>query len=908
MRIKFWIILIISTISFNIFGKKDTLWTPQDIIYQEQIKSAQTDPSGKFIIWYKTVPNKSKNFYTRDLYLTNTNTEKTIRLTHNYEIENQMFGNANSFITAPDGSKIYYILNKKGKSILFSIKLSGGISEVVDSFKTSISNIKMLGKDNICFISNENKNLSSIKKEQSKDDVTVIESFDEFFPTRIFSYNTKTKTVKRLTNNEYPIMSYAVSPNASMIITSHVLSPSFSADGKPDPEYYLWDLKNGKSTQILENSKFFNLHGFSFTNDNQGFYFINVKLNDLVYKSYGISIPYYFDIASMKTFKLPINWENGINDRTLYLDGNNLFLNLSAGPVNKPVYIEKKDLTWKVKQLNNTDFNNNYITLFNVKKNIIVYSVSNASKSFEFKYSFFENGKKQVDISEGKTLAKINSHLNQKPKAKTEIIYWTGALNEKVNGILYYPLNYDASKQYPLVVAIHGGPAAVDQDNWNESWAYTPHLYAQKGAFVLMPNYHGSGNHGLDFLESIKKRYYDYELLDIVRGIDYLNTKGLIKMDKLATVGWSNGAILSTALTVEYPDLFKAAISGSGDVNWTSDYGRCRFGVTFDQSYFGGAPWDNVNGKTYNEAYILKSPLFEMEKVTTPTLIIMGSDDDNVPRDQAWEHYRALQQIGKTDVRFIWIPGEKHVLNKISHRLRKVDEEIAWLDKYLFDTNVNRPKTIKEGSPISLEMQKNKLKSHQGNYGIFKDGILQPELITLEEGKTQIGKLEITNAQYKEFYPAYNYPKGQANYPAYSITVENIESYLIWLTKKTGRKYRLPNKIEAQKLEKLAKKNILTENNLNMWAGYEVPFDELELFKQETDILNLQLIKSVGSYKPIKFKDQFIYDLGGNVSEYYKDGTQIGKFGFSAYDYYDSYSSDLGKLSNHTGFRVVKTL
>ena len=74
----------------------------------------------------------------------------------------------------------------------------------------------------------------------------------------------------------------------------------------------------------------------------------------------------------------------------------------------------------------------------------------------------------------------------------------------------------------------------------------------------------------------------------------------------MGTMGWSNGAIITTMLTVRYPDMFKVAAPGAGDVNWTSDYGTCRFGVSFDQTYFGGAPWDDTDGKFYNENYIIK--------------------------------------------------------------------------------------------------------------------------------------------------------------------------------------------------------------------------------------------------------------------------------------------------------------
>lgn len=360
MKIKVFTTLLISLVYLNSYCEKDTLWTSNDIINQEQIKYAQINPSGKNIVWYKTIPEKNKDLYIRDIYLTNINKGNSYRLTNTNEIENQMFGTSNNFIFSQSGEIVYYVLNKKNKSILYSKNINGGQSEIVDSFKLSISGIKMLKQDHICFISRENKNLATLNKTKAKDDITVVESLDEFFPTRIFSYNIKTGKIKRLTNNIHPVMNYEVSKDGTMLITSHVLSPSFSTDGKPDPEYYLWDLKKGTKKQILTDDTFFNLHGFAFTKDNSGFYFINEKVGDIKYKSYGISIPYFFDLKSMKSIELPISWKNGINDRNLHLTGNNLFLNLSDGPKNKLVFLEKVQDNWKVKEIINNDFTNNF--------------------------------------------------------------------------------------------------------------------------------------------------------------------------------------------------------------------------------------------------------------------------------------------------------------------------------------------------------------------------------------------------------------------------------------------------------------------------------------------------------------------------------------------------------------------
>jgi dipeptidyl aminopeptidase/acylaminoacyl peptidase len=92
-----------------------------------------------------------------------------------------------------------------------------------------------------------------------------------------------------------------------------------------------------------------------------------------------------------------------------------------------------------------------------------------------------------------------------------------------VEGILYYPLDWQPGRRYPLVVMIHGGPSGVDQLEWKASWAYAPQLYVQRGAFVLFPNYHGSSHYGLAWVESIKG-HYELEVPDILAGVDALVT------------------------------------------------------------------------------------------------------------------------------------------------------------------------------------------------------------------------------------------------------------------------------------------------------------------------------------------------------------------------------------------------
>ena len=103
--------------------------------------------------------------------------------------------------------------------------------------------------------------------------------------------------------------------------------------------------------------------------------------------------------------------------------------------------------------------------------------------------------------------------------AKTEVIHWKGSNDEEVEGILYYPTNYEAGKKYPLITAIHGGPTGADWTRGTTTGPIRLTLLTQRGAFVLRPNYHGSGNYGLKWVESICcGKYYDLETPDINHG------------------------------------------------------------------------------------------------------------------------------------------------------------------------------------------------------------------------------------------------------------------------------------------------------------------------------------------------------------------------------------------------------
>ena len=581
---------------------------------------------------------------------------------------------------------------------------------------------------------------------------------------------------------------------------------------------------------------------------------------------------------------------------------------LANGPLRKVRYYEKDGDSWKGKDIELGDQQEHVvIQAFHEKTGQLIYQHSTASQLPEYYLATIKVSRRAVSLEDRQTLTSLNDKLKKKPIAKSEVIYWEGAKGDSVNGVLYYPKDYEAGKKYPLILIIHGGPTGVDRDQWSERWSTYPQIYTDKGAFVLKPNYHGSGAHSLEFIESIKNgNYYSLEQVDLYNGIMYLREKGMVDMEKLGLMGWSNGAILTTWMTLKYPDMFKVAAPGAGDINWTSDYGTCRFGVTFDQSYFGGAPWDDTGGKHYNEWYIENSPIFEIEKIKTPTIIFHGSEDRSVPRDQGWEYYRGLQQVGQAPVKFLWFPGQPHGLQKITHQLRKMKEEIAWIDTYLFGEEKKENEAYKKDSPLASMLSLQKAVTPEGLIGEMREGTLIPAVVSLGRDTIAVGTHEVTLAQYHA-YTGNTYDRLHANQPVRGLSIEEIKAYLDWLNEKTGNTYRLPNETEAKSLHKTGRKNFKDQNNLNHWAGYELTSLDVPDLKDKLGELSISLVKNVGSHPGVNVKKEvLIYDLGGNVAEYYLAGDSLKTYDYSAYDFVDPGTPENAAEADNTGFRVVR--
>jgi dipeptidyl aminopeptidase/acylaminoacyl peptidase len=884
-------------------SQKTEPWKSEDIIYAESAQpQARISPDAKWLVWVKSTADKEKDARVSNLILSNLTENKEIQLTRGSDNNSQPQW-------SPDGQLIALTSNRTrhgakpdaDSTQLWIIDAHGGEPWPLTELAHAPQHLEWIDNDTVIFSAEEDPALVELESKHKKDDSEIVDDADHKPPVRLFKISVKDKKITRLTTNTDWIANWSISKDGKYVATVHAKSLHYIFDQKVPPITILHNLSDGTEKQIFTNGRV-RPYGFEWAPNNSGFYAWAPFSNHPKFLTASIVQLYFYDLAAGKSTQVPLDWENGIGSN-LVATQDGFVTGLAAGHrFETSRYTRTKSAegwTWKRAPLEGEHAKN--IQSFEVSEDgkTIVYFYSTASMFPQIYRAQLEGTKLASPVQ----LTKLNESLaKSRAFAKTEIIRWKGANNEEVEGLLYYPTNYEPGKKYPLITAIHGGPSGHDADTWEDSWAYPNNLLTQRGAFILKPNYHGSNNYGLKWVESICcGKYYDLETPDINMGVDYLIAKGLVDPDKVATLGWSNGSILSTSLLITYPERYKAASLGAGDIEWLSDWGNVIFGDSFDSYYFGKSPMEDP------QLYLQKSPMFKLEKVQAPVLIFHGTADNNVPPAQSWSYFRVLQYYGKVPVKLILFPGEPHGPQKLTHQMRKVDEEVAWFDKYFFKTAPTANEALKSGSPLEAALRAKGIARTGGVYGATVQSkgkaVLIPEVVN--HNGTEVGRFEITRAQFATFEKSYKVPPGSEDFPANGITLERAKAYVEWLPKLTGQTWRLPTEKEFSGLYE--KRD--NENTLDYWAGYALNPDDMIRLREKAQELpgTAPLLKPVGSFAAeTSISDEPVFDFGGNVAEWVETKDGKGKAVGGSADCPSDARSNCTPALEYIGFRVVR--
>jgi dipeptidyl aminopeptidase/acylaminoacyl peptidase len=270
-----------------------------------------------------------------------------------------------------------------------------------------------------------------------------------------------------------------------------------------------------------------------------------------------------------------------------------------------------------------------------------------------------------------KAITTLNAAL--KPSwGKAESVQWHNE-GRSVQGWLLYPAGYDASKSYPMIVMVHGGPSAATIPRW-PSVGFGSAPLSALGYFVLMPNPRGSFGQGEAFVQANRKDFGYGDLRDTLAGVDAVEKKLPVDDKRLGLTGWSYGGFMSMFAPTQ-TQRFRAVVAGAGISNWQSYYGE----NLIDQwmiPFFGKSVYDDP------AVYAKSSAINFVKQIKTPMLIVVGDRDAECPAPQSFELWHALR-AQSVPTSLVVYPDEGHHFEDPAHQRDVLQRALGWFEKYL---------------------------------------------------------------------------------------------------------------------------------------------------------------------------------------------------------------------------------
>jgi dipeptidyl aminopeptidase/acylaminoacyl peptidase len=269
-----------------------------------------------------------------------------------------------------------------------------------------------------------------------------------------------------------------------------------------------------------------------------------------------------------------------------------------------------------------------------------------------------------------RTLVAVNDDvLAGKRLGQIEEIWYPSVDGMRVQGWVIKPPDFDATRKYPLILSIHGGPHSMYNVGFNFAWQE----HAAKGYVVLYTNPRGSTGYGSAFGNAIKNAYPGKDYDDLMAGVDTVIGRGYIDPARLFVYGCSGGGVL-TSWIVGKTDRFAAASANCPVTNWLSFVGTTD-GAGWYRN-FAKFPWEDPT------EHLARSPLMHVGNVKTPTMLMTGVMDLRTPMAQTEEYYQALK-IRKVPTAMIRFNEEWHgTSSKPSNYIRTQLYLQQWFDKW----------------------------------------------------------------------------------------------------------------------------------------------------------------------------------------------------------------------------------
>ncbi len=294
----------------------------------------------------------------------------------------------------------------------------------------------------------------------------------------------------------------------------------------------------------------------------------------------------------------------------------------------------------------------------------------------------FDNGQQLTELYvtplpgwSPKKLTDLTAQVRDWKLPVDEVISWKSTDGTVIEGVLSKPADFDPAKKYALLCVIHGGPTGIDTPQKVHSSAYPIDQWVDRGALVLRVNYRGSAGYGEKFRQLNVRNLGVGDAWDVESGVDYLVSKGWVDPKRVGVMGWSQGGYISAFLTTNSTK-FAAVSVGAGISNWATYYYNTDI-TPFTIQYLGQNPAEDP------DIYLKTSPMTNIRKAKTPTLIQHGELDRRVPIANGYELRQGLEDRG-VPVEMIVYKGFGHGVNKPKARRAVLEHNLHWFNHYIW--------------------------------------------------------------------------------------------------------------------------------------------------------------------------------------------------------------------------------
>jgi dipeptidyl aminopeptidase/acylaminoacyl peptidase len=283
-------------------------------------------------------------------------------------------------------------------------------------------------------------------------------------------------------------------------------------------------------------------------------------------------------------------------------------------------------------------------------------------------FAFDSASKKMIQITD--VNKELLAQLQMNP---AEEFWFEGGDKDKVHGWLLKPPAFDPSKNYPLVLLIHGGPHGPWKDEFHYRW--NAQMFASPGYVTALINFHASSGYGKRFSDAIVGDWGGRPYQDIMKGLDFLlTTYPFLDKTKLGAAGASYGGYMIDWIEGQ-TTRFNCLISHDGVFDLRSMYGATEE-LWFPEWEQKGTPWTNA------EQYTKWSPSYYVKNFKTPCLVVHSQNDYRVPLEQGLQFFTSLQRMNVPS-KFLYFPDEDHFITKPQNAELWWKTVLDWLAAYL---------------------------------------------------------------------------------------------------------------------------------------------------------------------------------------------------------------------------------